>query len=317
MEDKDLEKFDPTVAELTAMVKKTSEIKTVDFNDKAQMVNVHVSRMELKNVRVKIEKYGKGLREDAIAFQKKVIAKEKELIGIIEPEEDRLAEIEKQAEVLEVKRLRAEKLPERKAKLASISKADVEDEALLGMDDLYFDAFFNQCVSEKNEADRLENERVAAEKAAQLEEARLKAEREAEAANERVRASQEAEARRLAAEKAKIDADRLANEREAERLAAEKAAAAREEKAREEERVRAAEEAKRKEADRIAAEKLAAEEVAAKAEVEKKHREKLAAYKAFRESHGWTPGDMSFKEEVLSDGSVVLYKKLGIFIHKV
>ena len=67
------------------------------------------ARMALKNTRVEIQKLGKAAREDATAFSKAVIAKEKELIDVIEPEESRLQalqdewdaarEAEKQAKV--------------------------------------------------------------------------------------------------------------------------------------------------------------------------------------------------------------------------
>ena len=98
MDTKDLEKFDPTVAELTAMVAKTKKLKATDLEDKAQLAIVKENRIVLKKARVQIEKRGKELREDALKFQRAVIAKEKELIAIIEPEEDRLEAIEQEAE---------------------------------------------------------------------------------------------------------------------------------------------------------------------------------------------------------------------------
>jgi hypothetical protein len=46
--------------------------------------------MALKSTRVEIQKRGKDAREEATKFSKAVIAKEQELIGVIEPEESRL-----------------------------------------------------------------------------------------------------------------------------------------------------------------------------------------------------------------------------------
>jgi hypothetical protein len=50
----------------------------------------HAARMVLKKTRVEIERHGKAARDDATAFSKAVIAEERRLIAIIEPEESRL-----------------------------------------------------------------------------------------------------------------------------------------------------------------------------------------------------------------------------------
>lgn len=54
----------------------------------------HSVRMSLKKARIEIEKTGKAARGDAVAFLKAVIAEERRLIGIIEPEETRLQTIQ-------------------------------------------------------------------------------------------------------------------------------------------------------------------------------------------------------------------------------
>jgi len=54
----------------------------------------HSARMALKRVRVDVEKIGKAAREDATAFSKAVIAEERRLIGLIQPEETRLESIQ-------------------------------------------------------------------------------------------------------------------------------------------------------------------------------------------------------------------------------
>ena len=118
-----------------------------------------------------------------------------------------------------------------------------------------------QAEQERLEAERLEAERIAAEKA---EQERLEAERR--------------EAERIAAEKA--EQERLeAERREAERIAAEKAEQERlEAERREAERI-AAEKAERREAERIAAEKAEQERL----EAERREAERLAAEKAEQE----------------------------------
>jgi len=55
----------------------------------------HAARMRLKNARLDVEKRAKAAREDAQAFSKAIIAQEKKLVGIVSPEEDRLAVIQK------------------------------------------------------------------------------------------------------------------------------------------------------------------------------------------------------------------------------
>ena len=91
----------------------------------------------------------------AIAFQKAVIEKEKELIGIILPEEDRLSGIEEEAKALIIREERLEKLPIRKERLAQVESYP-DDELLLTMDSMAFESFYNKKVAEHNESIRLE-----------------------------------------------------------------------------------------------------------------------------------------------------------------
>ena len=114
MDTKDIERFDPTKEVLQQLVLKTQSITATDLKDKAQLEVVKQNRIELKKARVQIEKTGKAMRDDANAYSKAVIAKEKELIGIISPEEDRLKAIESEAEELAIREERMKKLPERK-----------------------------------------------------------------------------------------------------------------------------------------------------------------------------------------------------------
>ena len=182
MDEKALEKFDPTVEKLTAMVKVSAKISATDLEDPKQLAVVKENRIELKRARVQIEKTGKSLREEAIAFQRAVISKEKELIAIIEPEEDRLAAIEDEAKALTTRKMRLTQLPIRKERLSDIThKYGVEDEALLGMDEAEFEACFNSCVAYSNE-----REREIAEEAARAAQERI------EQANEAKRKEQEA-----------------------------------------------------------------------------------------------------------------------------
>lgn len=73
---------------LRSIIKLTEAItNVVDKNGRSE---AHAAAMMLKSARVEIEKTGKLAREDATQFSKAVIAESARLIGISEPEEDRL-----------------------------------------------------------------------------------------------------------------------------------------------------------------------------------------------------------------------------------
>ncbi len=61
------------------------EVKNGDAREEA-----HRAAMNLKNARTAITKTGKAAREDATAFSKAIILEEARLIGIVEPEEERV-----------------------------------------------------------------------------------------------------------------------------------------------------------------------------------------------------------------------------------
>lgn len=223
MEELNIEKFDPTVADLQKLVAVTSQVVVTDIDDKGQLEAVKKNRISLRDARVAITKRGKELREDALKFQKAVIAKEKELIAIIEPEEDRLKAIE---EEVKQRKLRAERialLPERKKRLAEIGDGkdySDKDELLIGMDASEFQAYLNARVADKNEAERAENERKARElreKEEAIEREKQAREREEKARQEereRIEREQREKAEREEREK-KAEEERKAREEEA------------------------------------------------------------------------------------------------------
>lgn len=104
--------FDETKAELTALAKSSERITQI--TNKAGREECHSSLMLLKSRRVDIEKRGKEARDDANKFAKAVIAKERELIGFIAPEEERLQILRDQwdtaIEVARLAKLEAERL---------------------------------------------------------------------------------------------------------------------------------------------------------------------------------------------------------------
>lgn len=94
----ELKKFETeheiTETSLIALAAKYKELKVNGVDDKEGLKAVESARKELKNKRVEIEKVSKGMRESAVKFQKAVISREKELVTLIEPEENRLMKIE-------------------------------------------------------------------------------------------------------------------------------------------------------------------------------------------------------------------------------
>ncbi len=186
MADLAISKFDPLVAKLQALVEDSKKITVTDVRNDEQLKASKKMRLALRDARVALTKQGKEMREDALAFQKAVIAKEKELVGIVEPEEERLQHYEDQAaEVKEIQRREA-LLPARKQKLDEIGdgKQALDDE-LLRMDDASFNAYYNGRVGDwqrKKEADL-----AAREKAIKDEEDRQRREKEKSEAEERGR----------------------------------------------------------------------------------------------------------------------------------
>ena len=87
-----LEKFNPTKAEVSLFVEDCKGLMALELNGKEHFEIVNTARKGLKAKRVEIQKTGKELRADAIGFQKKVIELEKELVAIIEPVEEGLKE---------------------------------------------------------------------------------------------------------------------------------------------------------------------------------------------------------------------------------
>ena len=80
-----IEKFNPTKSELLLMADKYKNLTIKNIDDKEGYMAVYQARLELKKARVNLKKNGKAAREEALAYQKSVIALENELVGIIEP----------------------------------------------------------------------------------------------------------------------------------------------------------------------------------------------------------------------------------------
>lgn len=260
--------FDQVKADAGALVAESARI--TEITNPAAYAECHSARMRLKNARVAIEKAGKGAREDANAFQKQVIAKERELVAILEPEEKRLQELQ-EAEDL---RKAAEKRAKEEAERQRIADINARFDALkdlprqtLSMD---VDGIQRLILEAENfSAESFPEEYRAA---ARFEKTKIIGQLE-EALEIRHRMIEEE--KRIAAERAELE--QLRKERE-EREAADRAAREKQEAA--ERREREAQERARAEAERAAREAREREEANARqAEQERlqREREELAA----------------------------------------
>lgn len=200
--------FDPTVEKLQSIIAETAKITAEDLSDDAQLAVVKGTRLQLRDARVTIEKQGKEMRTEALKYQKDVIAREKELIGIIEPEEIRLKAIEEQATQMRERAARAALLPMRQEMLAKFGEPLLTDESILDMDNEAFMVYLNERQAQKNEADRID---IEAEKARLTHEALLaQVKKDAEVAerNRIEEAAKADEARRIQVEaQKKYDAE--------------------------------------------------------------------------------------------------------------
>lgn len=154
-------KFDPTVEQLNKMIAVTSTITAEDLSDDTQIAIVKENRIKLRDARITIEKKGRDLRADALKYQKDVIAKEKELLSIIGPEEDRLKSLETEAEKIKVRAARQALLPMRREQLMPVLPVEeyntfVSDEMLLSMDSNEFITYLNTKKAEKLDRDMAE-----------------------------------------------------------------------------------------------------------------------------------------------------------------
>ena len=187
--------FDPSIEELQKIVAETSKITAEDLSDDTQMVIVHDTRIKLRDIRIRIEKTGKTLRQSALDFQRNVIAREKELLSVVGDEEVRLKTLEDTANSIKERNARISLLPMRKAELAKLGLEVTDDNQILDLDNDAFVALLNDLQAKKNAADAAE---LAEMKTKMLRDAELKQAAEEAATRERARieAAQKADEQR-------------------------------------------------------------------------------------------------------------------------
>lgn len=112
--------FSSTLERLRALAKESVSLVSVDTED--NLAAAKAAKARLQSTRVLIEKTGKAARDDATKFGKAVIAKERELIAVISPEEARLSDMiaSEQRRIAEAERV-AREAEQRRAEVIRVA----------------------------------------------------------------------------------------------------------------------------------------------------------------------------------------------------
>lgn len=294
MQEINIERFNPRKAEITELVERIKSTVISMPGDKTGYELMKDNKKTLQSARVNLTKDLKAEREGALAYQKGIIAIEKDMLAIIDPVESELDEKIKAIEDAEKRSARVAILPERKEKLASI-ELEMTDDEILDMDDKVFAQFF---VDKKMAYLEAQNE-----KARKIEEDRRREEDERRHQEEIKKASEQAaaNAKKEAEEKAERE-KKEAVQREKDKAERAKQKLIDDQARKDQERIDSENKARQEESDRIAQEKADAEKL-----------EKTKKYQKFLTDNGCTKEtEKNFyikKEET----KVVLYKKVGEF----
>lgn len=208
MNNKTIIKFDYTKEFLESLKEKSTEtLKTKD------LVEVKTQLKEIVSVRQKIKKKGKEYRDEANAFNKKVLEVEKNYLSIIAEPEEFLKNFISEEERKAILKIRKEKLPERQEKLKKIN-FETTDEVLLEMSDEEYNEFLAEKLGEyQAELDRKAKE-IEDEKQKQADIERAKEEAEKKAREDERKKIEKEKADKEAEEKEKVEEEKKKQEEE-------------------------------------------------------------------------------------------------------
>lgn len=265
-----LQAFDERRATLVSLAESAKDIDIIDFNDKITLKIVSEKRKELKAERVKVQNEGKDMRDMIRPITNYIIESEKELIAIIQPEEERLNGRENWVK-LEIERVEQERIEAENARIQK--RIDALAEYGYQIDYADIKSMSDETFGKYLEAAKTQFEKEQAEKA---EQERLRIEQEEKERQEREAEAKRIETERLALEKMRKEQEEKEAEikrqweaiQEQQRQIEEEKRRVENEKRAEEEKVRRAEEL------RIAQEK-AAEEARIKAIEDAKESERI------------------------------------------
>jgi len=212
----EITKFDVTKQQLEELVTESKKIVVTDYRDKTQVALATKSCKELRDIEIDIEKKGKSYRDVFTKVNRGIKGKQDELLGVTNPEIERLKEIKDKAEEVRINDERLAKLPERRERIDSIgSSFETTDALLLALNDSDFESHYNICLH-----DKLETDKQAAEEKRLADEAKLEAERAKLAEDKRLADEEAARKAQEAQDAVDAEAKRVADEVEAKRVAA-------------------------------------------------------------------------------------------------
>lgn len=146
---------------------------TKDIDITTPLEEIKNKRLDLRRLQIDVETDGKRLREDAVKFQREIIARAKELSAIVQPEIDRLEAIESELASIARRAL----LPSRR-KILEQFRTEIADEQLCALDEKGFTALVQ--IEQNKEFARLQLEEQKRQMVAYEENVRAKALKDAE-----------------------------------------------------------------------------------------------------------------------------------------
>ncbi len=162
------------ITDLHALADKAKALVDIDITDDAKMKEVAIVRKELVSARRKIESDGKLARDEHTKINKAILQVQNVLVGILEEDEDRLKEFERQRKEKDMREERLKTLPQRLLLLLLKDIGDtvvVTEDAILDMDDATFLNYVTERQTAKMEADAFAEQARLAEEARKEQEA--------------------------------------------------------------------------------------------------------------------------------------------------
>lgn len=143
-----------------SLVKVVEESKKIDLTNISEVTDFY---RKLVKTRTTITKQGKSHRDEANAYNKAVLIKEKEYLAIIQPTELEFKKIIDDEKKRKEKEERKKTLPVRKKQLESL-EIKISDDEILEMNDTQFNSFYSEEFDKKREKELFEKNRIEQEK---------------------------------------------------------------------------------------------------------------------------------------------------------
>lgn len=193
----EIQEFSPAKAEIQAAVLEVEGLTIKGIEDEAGYEAVKAGKKKLADYRIRITKFGKEQREEALAWQREVLRQEKELLAMIEPTE---TDLKGKLEAVDEEKKRKEREVLLPARVKMLEEVGVKllDAEILQMDEKSFSAYFTEkkiqyleMQENKRKQEEEANKRAEEiEKAKAETEARVKKEIEEKAEREKKEAEQ-------------------------------------------------------------------------------------------------------------------------------